>query len=127
MLSGPFEAALGAASIDEIERTSAAAGPSDHALEPGLDGRSALALVGGHARASVHPPAATGPIAVETTTWCGGRCLRSPRRAEAGHEVKAINCLPLRMGWKSLYEEIKAFKPHVIGCGGIMRSTPTRR
>ncbi len=34
-----------------------------------------------------------------------------------GHEVKVLDCLPMRMGWKSLYNEIKDFKPHVIGCG----------
>ena len=61
-----------------------------------------------------------------TTCPAGAACARRCR-AEAGHEVKAIDCLPLRVGWKQLYEEIKAFKPHVIGCGRIMRSTPTRR
>jgi len=34
-----------------------------------------------------------------------------------GHEVKVIDCLPLRMGWKTLYEEVRSFKPELIGCG----------
>ena len=34
-----------------------------------------------------------------------------------GHEVKVLDCLPMRMGWKTLHQEIKDFKPDVIGCG----------
>ena len=34
-----------------------------------------------------------------------------------GHEVKVLDCLPLRMGWRTLYREIKDFGPDVIGCG----------
>jgi len=34
-----------------------------------------------------------------------------------GYEIKVIDCMPLHIGWRSLYEEVKAFKPHVIGCG----------
>ena len=53
----------------------------------------------------------------ETTTWCSRRCLRSPPRGRPDTRSRPSTGSPLRMGWKSLYEEIKAFKPHVIGCG----------
>ena len=42
--------------------------------------------------------------------------LAAVGRAE-GHEVKVIDCMPLHIGWRSLYDEVKAFQPHVIGCG----------
>ena len=34
-----------------------------------------------------------------------------------GDEIKVIDCMPLHIGWRTLYDEIKDFKPHVIGCG----------
>ena len=42
--------------------------------------------------------------------------LAAVARAE-GHEVKVIDCMPLHIGWRSLYHEVRDFKPHVIGCG----------
>jgi anaerobic magnesium-protoporphyrin IX monomethyl ester cyclase len=37
-------------------------------------------------------------------------------RAE-GHQVKVIDCMPLHIGWKSLYDQVRDYRPHVIGCG----------
>ena len=34
-----------------------------------------------------------------------------------GYDVKVIDCMPLHIGWRSLYDEVKAYKPDVIGCG----------
>ena len=34
-----------------------------------------------------------------------------------GDEIKVVDCMPLHVGWKSLYDEIRSFRPHVIGCG----------
>ncbi|MDG1478082.1 MAG: radical SAM protein [Myxococcota bacterium] len=42
--------------------------------------------------------------------------LAAVARAE-GHQVKVIDCMPLHVGWKSLYDQVRDFKPHVIGCG----------
>ena len=42
--------------------------------------------------------------------------LAAVARAE-GHEVKVVDCMPLHIGWRSLYHEVRDFKPHVIGCG----------
>ena len=42
--------------------------------------------------------------------------LAAVARAE-GHEVKVVDCMPLHVGWRSLYDEVRSFKPHVIGCG----------
>ena len=42
--------------------------------------------------------------------------LAAVARAE-GHEVKVIDCMPLHIGWRSLYHKVRDFKPHVIGCG----------
>jgi anaerobic magnesium-protoporphyrin IX monomethyl ester cyclase len=36
---------------------------------------------------------------------------------QAGHEVKILDCMPLHIGWRSLYDEVKDFKPDIIGCG----------
>ena len=36
---------------------------------------------------------------------------------QRGDEIKVIDCMPLHVGWRTLYDEVKAFKPHVIGCG----------
>ena len=36
---------------------------------------------------------------------------------QAGHEVKVLDCMPSHVGWRSLFDEVRAFKPHVIGCG----------
>jgi anaerobic magnesium-protoporphyrin IX monomethyl ester cyclase len=34
-----------------------------------------------------------------------------------GHEVKVIDCLPVRMGWRTLHQEIADYQPDIIGCG----------
>jgi anaerobic magnesium-protoporphyrin IX monomethyl ester cyclase len=34
-----------------------------------------------------------------------------------GHEIKVLDCLPICMGWRTLHDEIKAFRPEIIGCG----------
>ncbi len=36
---------------------------------------------------------------------------------EAGHEVTLVDCLPLRMGWRSLAELLKRLDPQLVGCG----------
>ena len=36
---------------------------------------------------------------------------------QAGHEVKILDCMPLHIGWRSLYDEVKDYKPDIIGCG----------
>ncbi|MDP6932295.1 MAG: radical SAM protein, partial [Myxococcota bacterium] len=36
---------------------------------------------------------------------------------QAGHQVKVLDCMPLRMGWRSLFDEVRDFRPDVIGCG----------
>jgi anaerobic magnesium-protoporphyrin IX monomethyl ester cyclase len=36
---------------------------------------------------------------------------------EQGHEIKVVDCMPLHIGWRSLFDEVRSFKPHVIGCG----------
>ena len=36
---------------------------------------------------------------------------------QQGHDIKVIDCMPLHIGWRTLYDEIADFKPHVIGCG----------
>lgn len=42
--------------------------------------------------------------------------LAAVARAE-GHEVKVIDCMPTHTGWRSLYDQVKDFAPHVIGSG----------
>lgn len=42
--------------------------------------------------------------------------LAAIARAE-GHEIKVVDCMPLHIGWKSLYDVVKDYRPHVIGCG----------
>jgi anaerobic magnesium-protoporphyrin IX monomethyl ester cyclase len=42
--------------------------------------------------------------------------LAAVARAE-GHQVKVIDCMPLHIGWKSLYDQVRDYRPHVIGCG----------
>ncbi len=42
--------------------------------------------------------------------------LAAVARAE-GHEIKVVDCMPLHIGWKSLYDIVKDYRPHVIGCG----------
>ncbi len=36
---------------------------------------------------------------------------------EAGHEVRILDCMPLHVGWRSLYDQVRDFKPDLIGCG----------
>ncbi len=36
---------------------------------------------------------------------------------QEGHEVEVLDCMPEHVGWKSLYDRVRDFKPHVIGCG----------
>ena len=36
---------------------------------------------------------------------------------EQGHEVEVLDCMPTHTGWRSLYDRIREFKPHVIGSG----------
>ena len=43
--------------------------------------------------------------------------LAAVLRAEPGIEVHVIDCMPLHIGWRSLYDEVKAFRPHLIGSG----------
>ncbi len=42
--------------------------------------------------------------------------LASVARDEA-HDVRVIDCMPLHIGWRSLFQKIRDFKPEVIGCG----------
>ena len=42
--------------------------------------------------------------------------LAAVARAE-GHEVRVLDCMPTHTGWRSLYDEVKDFRPDVIGCG----------
>ncbi len=36
---------------------------------------------------------------------------------DAGHEVRILDCMPMHVGWRSLYDQVKDFEPDVIGCG----------
>lgn len=36
---------------------------------------------------------------------------------DAGHEVRVVDCMPLHVGWRSLYHLVRDFRPHVVGCG----------
>ena len=67
----------------------------------------------------VHPPRGYWPYVSEGDNYLVQQALPALAAVarEAGQEVRAIDCLPIRKGWKTLYEEIKAFKPDVIGCG----------
>lgn len=42
--------------------------------------------------------------------------LAAVARAE-GHEVRVLDCMPTHTGWRSLFDEVKDFRPDVIGCG----------
>ncbi len=35
----------------------------------------------------------------------------------AGHEVEVIDCMPAHIGWRSLAQRVRDFRPHVVGCG----------
>lgn len=43
-------------------------------------------------------------------------CLATVLR-NAGIEVKIIDCMPLRIGWKSLYKLVEEEKPQIVGVG----------
>ena len=43
-------------------------------------------------------------------------CLGAAARA-AGHDVRLIDCSPMKLGWKSLAREISAFRPDAVGVG----------
>lgn len=43
-------------------------------------------------------------------------CLGAVAR-DAGHEVRLIDCSPVKMGWKSLAREIERERPDVVGVG----------
>jgi anaerobic magnesium-protoporphyrin IX monomethyl ester cyclase len=34
-----------------------------------------------------------------------------------GHEVRVVDCMPLHIGWRTLFHLIRDYKPHVIGAG----------
>jgi anaerobic magnesium-protoporphyrin IX monomethyl ester cyclase len=36
---------------------------------------------------------------------------------EEGHDVRVVDCMPMKIGWKSLFELVREFQPHVVGCG----------
>jgi hypothetical protein len=36
---------------------------------------------------------------------------------EGGIEVKVLDCMPLRMGWKTLAQEVRDFRPHIVAIG----------
>ncbi len=36
---------------------------------------------------------------------------------DEGHEVRVVDCMPLHIGWRSLFHLIREFKPHVVGAG----------
>jgi anaerobic magnesium-protoporphyrin IX monomethyl ester cyclase len=46
----------------------------------------------------------------------GLACLAAVLRAE-GHEVRVLDCLPLRMGWQSLARALREARPDIVGCG----------
>ena len=35
----------------------------------------------------------------------------------AGHDVRVLDCMPEKVGWRSLHREIETWRPDVIGCG----------
>ena len=43
-------------------------------------------------------------------------CLAATARV-SGHEVKAVDCMPERIGWRSLEALIRKFKPNVVAAG----------
>ena len=61
----------------------------------------------------VHPPRGYWPYVSEGDNFLVQQALPALAAVarEEGHEVKAIDCLPIRMGWRTLYEEVKDFKP----------------
>ena len=65
----------------------------------------------------VHPPRGYWPYVSEGDNYLVQQALPALAAVarEQGHEVRAIDCLPLRMGWRTLHDEIKAFQPHVVG------------
>ena len=67
----------------------------------------------------VQPPRCYWPFTSEGDNFLLQQALPALGAAAraAGHDVRVIDCMPLKMGWKSLYDEVKDFKPHVIGCG----------
>ena len=36
---------------------------------------------------------------------------------EEGHDVRVIDCMPMHVGWRTLHDQIREYRPHVIGCG----------
>ncbi|MCP4809366.1 MAG: radical SAM protein [Proteobacteria bacterium] len=36
---------------------------------------------------------------------------------DEGHEVRIVDCMPLHVGWRSLFDIIRDYAPDVIGCG----------
>ncbi len=36
---------------------------------------------------------------------------------EAGHEVRVVDCLPMHVGWRTLFHLVREFRPQVVGCG----------
>lgn len=36
---------------------------------------------------------------------------------EAGFEVRVLDCMPQRIGWRSLADQIRSFRPHVVAAG----------
>ena len=67
----------------------------------------------------VQPPRCYWPFTSEGDNFLLQQALPALGAAAraAGHDVRVIDCMPLKLGWKSLYQEVKDFKPHVIGCG----------
>jgi len=67
----------------------------------------------------VQPPRAFWPYTSEGDNFLLQQALptlAAVARAE-GHEVVVLDCMPTHTGWRSLFDRIREFDPHVIGCG----------
>ena len=67
----------------------------------------------------VHPPRCYWPYTSEGDNFLLQQALpalAAVARAE-GHEVKVIDCMPTHTGWRSLYDQVKDFVPHVLRRG----------
>ncbi|MFH1539105.1 MAG: radical SAM protein [bacterium] len=72
----------------------------------------------------VRPPGHLWPLINESDNWLlplGLPALAAYLRREMeGIEIKILDCLPLKVGWKSLEREIAEYDPDVFGVGDLL-------
>ena len=79
----------------------------------------------------VHPPRRYWPYTSEGDNFLLQQAMPhlAAMARDAGHEVRILDCMPMHVGWRSLYDQVKDFEPDVseLEAAGLRRVWGTSR